>query len=181
MTTYYRFNDIKKNLSESTLCTIFGGTFDPIHEGHIRDIRALLEISATLIIAPTTQNPWKERTPTSVEHRIEMISLALTEEKIPHTVSNIILEDGVYILNYPYRYSIELLSYVLKYKKDVLWAIGEDLIHTAQEWKEWSTKGADFIVLPLLNGYSSTEVREKKIKELPSIKKYICDNKLYGD
>jgi nicotinate-nucleotide adenylyltransferase len=66
---------------------LFGGTFDPVHYGHLRPIEAArheLELPRVLIL-PNPQPPHKMREPlTPYAHRKEMLRLALAE--FPHLV-----------------------------------------------------------------------------------------------
>lgn len=179
MINYHFLNSLDISLINEDTCIIFGGTFDPIHEGHIEDIKRLKNISGTLIIAPTIQNPWKEKNPTDIDHRVNMICLALEEEKISYKKTNTISENGVYILNHPYQYSIELVNFVKQSRNNLLWAIGEDLVKSVKDWKNWETQGIDFIVLPIISGHSSTFIRNKAQEPLSAIKKYIELNSLY--
>jgi nicotinate-nucleotide adenylyltransferase len=60
---------------------IFGGTFDPIHYGHLNSIETVLsELKLDeMWIVPTRQNPFKEATQSaSPEHRLETVKLALS-------------------------------------------------------------------------------------------------------
>ena len=159
---------------------IFGGTFDPIHEGHIQDIKFLASNMKQVFLAPTTQNPWKSANPTSLEHRIEMIKIALNYENIKFENFENHQNAPVKIITSPYTYSIDILD-ILKNsgEKNLLWAIGEDLKESAKKWKDWDTKGIPFLILPILNGYSATSVREKSIPPHPAIGEYIKNNILY--
>ena len=61
---------------------VLGGTFDPIHRGHImvaEEIRARLNLAEVLFV-PTAQTPLKEDSPIlAVEHRVQMVSLAIAD------------------------------------------------------------------------------------------------------
>ncbi len=62
---------------------VLGGTFDPIHNGHIivaEEVRARLNLAEVLFV-PAGQ-PWlKEGTPISAaEHRVQMVRLAISEQ-----------------------------------------------------------------------------------------------------
>jgi nicotinate-nucleotide adenylyltransferase len=58
---------------------VFGGTFDPVHAGHV----AMAEASATrfgfdrLLFLPARQSPHKEASPTDAHHRVAMLALAI--------------------------------------------------------------------------------------------------------
>jgi len=59
---------------------ILGGTFDPVHNGHImmaQEAKDRLDLAEVLFI-PTARTPLKEGTDiTSVEHRVQMVILAI--------------------------------------------------------------------------------------------------------
>lgn len=59
---------------------LFGGTFDPIHLGHLRTAHAAREEVAArqVLLIPAAQSPHKQNAfPTSAEHRLAMIQLAI--------------------------------------------------------------------------------------------------------
>ncbi len=66
---------------------IFGGTFDPIHYGHLvaaEEARAVLALERVLIV-PAGQPPHKTKRPvTAAEHRLAMVELAISSN--PHFV-----------------------------------------------------------------------------------------------
>jgi nicotinate-nucleotide adenylyltransferase len=64
---------------------LFGGTFDPVHLGHITVAEAVVEkIDAEqLIFIPTKRSPLKNSFPTAGNnHRIKMLSLAISGKKL---------------------------------------------------------------------------------------------------
>ena len=60
---------------------LLGGSFDPIHEGHLELARALLKRfnPEKILMIPAQQNPLKDTRPTPAEHRWAMVELALKE------------------------------------------------------------------------------------------------------
>lgn len=59
---------------------ILGGSFDPIHLGHITIIQEAmkqLELDYFLVI-PTKHNPWKDSNAASSKHRVAMLEIALS-------------------------------------------------------------------------------------------------------
>lgn len=61
---------------------LFGGSFDPVHEGHLAIARAAqnqLEADEVWFI-PARQAPLKDRVPTDAQKRVDMLKLALRNE-----------------------------------------------------------------------------------------------------
>lgn len=177
----FDLEDFKSFHSEGYVCCIFGGSFDPIHEGHIADIKTLLSVCSTVIIAPTAQNPWKDDNPVDLSLRLKMIELVLAAEKISY--SQDFKQSGLVVSRLPYTYSIEFLNLVREKKQGstdkILWAIGEDLKDVVLNWKDWETDGVDLLVLPTLPGFSSTSVRTHNTMPHPALADFIAKNKLY--
>jgi cytidyltransferase-like protein len=177
----FDLEEFKSLHSKGYVCCIFGGSFDPIHEGHIVDIKTLLSICNTVIIAPTAQNPWKDDNPVDLSLRLKMIELVLDAENIKY--SKDFKQSGLVVSHLPYTYSIEFLNLVREKKQDskdkILWAIGEDLKDVVLNWKDWQTDGVDLLVLPTLPGYSSTSVRTQRVKPHSALADFIAKNRLY--
>ena len=58
---------------------IFGGTFDPVHFGHLRPVEAAaIKFGlARVLYVPAKLSPHKTETPTDARHRVAMLALAL--------------------------------------------------------------------------------------------------------
>ena len=58
---------------------IFGGSFDPVHKGHVKiALKAYKKLSLdTIYFVPARQNPLKHKKPVSPFHRMAMLALAL--------------------------------------------------------------------------------------------------------
>jgi nicotinate-nucleotide adenylyltransferase len=82
----------KASLSDSF--GVFGGTFDPIHYGHLRlaeEARELFNLREVLFV-PAAQSPFKNHL-TEAEHRFRMVELALADNPAFHA-SRIEIERG---------------------------------------------------------------------------------------
>lgn len=175
---------------------ILGGSFDPIHNGHIQIAKyALKRLPIDEVwFMPTMDTPLKDRTLTAYEHRVNMIRLAI----------------------YPYRrmklcqlekregksYTIDTVK---KLKKrypmyTFCWLIGSDQVAQLDKWKDIDTlmelvpfyvfaRESDTIsttypvqtaLMPLID-VSSTEIRNGfKLNMLPDqVRNYIAKHVLY--
>jgi len=58
---------------------LFGGSFDPFHDGHLAMIRATLErgLADLVMVMPAGHNPHKPAPAASVEHRLRMAELGV--------------------------------------------------------------------------------------------------------
>jgi nicotinate-nucleotide adenylyltransferase len=116
---------------------LFGGTFDPIHIGHLRCAEEMIEIFDLnrMIFVPASRPPHKlNGTITPFYHREQMIRLAI-EGNPAFTFSDV--EDrraGI-------SYSVETVEYILdKYSLenlDLYLILGQDAFHAIRTWKDW--------------------------------------------
>jgi nicotinate-nucleotide adenylyltransferase len=72
----------RSNLNRPKLIGIFGGTFDPIHLGHLRAMQMLsAQISFDAVHwVLSARPPHKDQTSASVEHRFKMLQLAIEDQ-----------------------------------------------------------------------------------------------------
>ena len=63
---------------------IYGGTFDPIHNGHLITARFVAEavVAKKVILVPANRSPLKNSTSASLEDRLEMLKLAVAEDDL---------------------------------------------------------------------------------------------------
>lgn len=175
---------------------IYVGSFNPVHEGHIKVVNYLLEnnyIDKVIILA--TPNYWDKKDLTELKHRVNMLRFYENE--------NIIIDD---IHNKePYTYQVLRL---LKehYPQDELYLIiGADNIINLDKWKnikeilnnkiivvnrnninieEYLNKfpKEQFIIIPSFPyiNISSTQIRNGDYKYLKKeVKDYITEHNLY--
>ena len=124
---------------------IFGGTFDPIHNGHLITAQAVKELRNLdkIIFIPSYISPHKKDITTSFpEHRINMLKLSI--EGIPYFdwTDYEIKKRGV-------SYTIDTLKELNKDYQEIELIIGEDNISTFDTWKspEEIIKLATLVVL----------------------------------
>ncbi|MFA5236201.1 MAG: nicotinate (nicotinamide) nucleotide adenylyltransferase, partial [Bacilli bacterium] len=177
---------------------LFGGTFDPIHLGHLGLLRIVKEKLAIdeVILLPTKQPPWKsEMAP--IEHRLAMLQLALSGtgyEVNPYEIER----SGV-------NYTIDtVLHFKSLYPNDSLYyLIGADQAALFHEWKQseaiaanaklvvYGRPGYDFaranvekyhmlVVEGRKFDVSSTAIRSLHSLDMPwPVIEYIIDHDLY--
>ncbi len=115
---------------------LLGGTFDPIHLGHLRCAEEILEIFGLgkLVFIPASHPPLKTRSDiTPFPHRMQMVSLATSGNRL-FSVSDI--EDR----KRGKSYSIETVKHFLKkYGKDLtlFFILGQDAFQGIEMWKDW--------------------------------------------
>jgi nicotinate-nucleotide adenylyltransferase len=185
---------------------IFGGTFDPIHLGHLITAQSVKEIRNLdkIIFIPAYISPHKtDAKPSSPEDRLNMIKLVV--ETIPFfEYSDIEIKMG------GISYTIDTLRELKKNYEKIEFIIGYDNIFTFHTWKEPDEifKLADVVVLKRKSSHppqfqdiyyrqavfvqtrgieiSATDIRERVKNGLPinflvppSVLEYIYEHKLY--
>lgn len=169
---------------------LFGGTFDPIHLGHLFVAQRALEIYQLdkVIFIPANDPPnKKDNVVTIFDHRINMIKLAIQDNE------NFIVDDIEY--ENDISYSIDTIrDYRFIHQYDDLYLIlGDDEYEELVVKESW--KNSDEIlklIIPVRfnrDDMSSTEIRNMfnyKIKAQkywlhPTTYLYIKENNLYGN
>jgi nicotinate-nucleotide adenylyltransferase len=114
---------------------IFGGSFDPIHKGHIESLKSVTEkfnLSKVLVI-PNKVSPLKDLSVASSLEKIKMLEIAFKDFK------EIEIEDYELKKEGP-SFMIETLQYLdkkLGKKKHFLLIIGEDSFQSFHLWKNY--------------------------------------------
>ena len=185
---------------------IFGGTFDPIHLGHLITAQSVKELRDLdkIIFIPAFISPHKtDAKASSPEDRLNMIKLAV--EGIPFfDFSDIEIKKG------GISYSVDTLQELKKHYTELEFIIGYDNIFTFHTWKEPDEifKLAKVIVLKRKSSHppqfedkyyhqsvfvqtrgieiSATDIRERVKHGMPinflvpsEVMKYIYKHKLY--
>ena len=185
---------------------IFGGTFDPIHHGHLITAQSVKEIRnlEKIIFIPAFISPHKQHEKaSSAEHRLNMLRLALNN--IPF------FECSDYeIKQHTISYTVDTLREFKKQYDEIDMIIGYDNIFQFHTWEQPDEifKLANIVVLKRKSSHpieyvdkyvesaifvqtrgieiSATDIRNRVHADLPihyllpkSVEEYIYKNKLY--
>lgn len=127
---------------------LFGGTFDPIHIGHLRcaeEVRELFSLDRVFFI-PAARQPLKTgQDITPYGHRGRMVRLAI-DDNPAFAISDIEQERG------GASYSIDTVTFFLNDAPstcELFFILGQDSFLRFQEWKEWEEllRRCHFIVM----------------------------------
>lgn len=187
---------------------IFGGTFDPIHHGHLITAQSVKETRELdkIIFMPAYISPHKQHAKaSSAQHRLNMLKLALDD--IPF------FEYSDYeIKQHTISYTIDTLREFKNYYEEIDLIIGYDNIFQFHTWKEPDEilKLANVVVLKRKSSHpldfidkyveaatfvqtrgieiSATDIRNRVHADLPiyylvpeKVLNYIYQNKLYKE
>ena len=122
-------------LNEKIVQAWFGGSFDPIHNGHLLAAQDLLEQLHldTLNFTPCYLSPLKQKTACSSQHRVNMLRLAI-EDCAQFSLDLRELErEGN-------SYTVETLAQLRAEKGEaacLLWVVGWDAFLSLPSWHRW--------------------------------------------
>ena len=112
---------------------VFGGTFDPVHNGHVLPVEAAarkFQLDRVLYV-PARLSPHKDAVPTDARHRVAMVALAIAGR--PDW--SIDLEE---LDRQPPSFTIDTLrSIAARHPDDELWLLmGTDILAGFARWRE---------------------------------------------
>ena len=128
---------------------LFGGSFDPIHNGHLFVIEELLSSARfeKFIVIPAG-NPWQKSVAASADHRLAMVEIALKDCMSRYReleISRFEIDDA------SPSYAFQSIDYfTLQNPGDnLVWIIGSDAFAKIDEWKEIEqvAKSVEFLVI----------------------------------
>jgi nicotinate-nucleotide adenylyltransferase len=125
---------------------IYGGTFDPIHHGHLilaREARELFGFKKVIFV-PAAASPFKDSPAASGQLRLSMLRVAIEDEP------GFELDDCELRRPAP-SYTIETIEEIRTRQRDaqIYCLIGEDNVPTLQKWHRFDElrKAVQFVVL----------------------------------
>lgn len=187
---------------------IFGGTFDPVHIGHLITARYVLEQRnlEKIIFIPCFISPHKldDKSVTS-KHRLEMVKLAIAGTDGFEYSDYEISKEGI-------SYTLDTVKHFKKLYSNIELIIGYDNLVVFDKWHKPDEilslaklavmhrkvdkdvimehdyhLRAELVETPVIE-ISSSEIRERISKKLPvdfllpeSVKNYVITNNLYAD
>ena len=128
---------------------LFGGSFDPIHNGHLFVIEELLSSARfeKFIVIPAG-NPWQKSVAASAAHRLAMVEIALKDCMSKYReleISRFEIEDS------RPSYAFQSIDYFTMQNPgdNLVWIIGSDAFAKIDEWKEIEqvAKSVEFLVI----------------------------------
>ena len=184
--------------NKSVKLGIYGGTFDPIHNGHLRVVVELLsrKIVDSIVLIPAGQPRLRNAEPVADgKSRLEMCNLAIQD--LPVGIKDLVTVSDIEINRDGPTYAIDTVNELTKSSAELFWIIGSDAYtnidkwHRAEELKELvnfividrpgSTEEESALDIGALD-ISATKVRQDQ--ELhgvsPSVRKFILERKLYA-
>jgi nicotinate (nicotinamide) nucleotide adenylyltransferase len=128
--------DAKRRTAHIARIALYGGTFDPVHDGHVAVARELLKLFALdeVLFIPAHVAPHKRRNvpPVSPWHRYAMLTLA-TQNEARFRISTIELDE-------PEKpYTVETIARLKVAMPDAhfLFVMGADSWEEVTTWREW--------------------------------------------
>ena len=111
---------------------LYGGSFDPVHLGHIALARHLLRTGAEVHLIVSVNPPYRSSPRASLEHRKAMLSIAFEGELA------VCIERTSDYCESPY--TIDLLRSARRRAGDTVslgWAMGSDQFAMLNTWRQW--------------------------------------------
>lgn len=178
---------------------LYGGTFDPIHQGHLHLIKQLFarDLVDELVVVPTGE-PWlRDHAPfASAQDRLAMAHLAVQE--LPTAIRDHVLVSDVEVTRSGPTYTIETVEELKKFRPSATWflILGSDAYASIDEWHRSAElqslievlviardgEGFNIDALPVSASQIRSQIQnhESAIKYLPeSVWAYIKERNLY--
>jgi nicotinate-nucleotide adenylyltransferase len=146
---------------------LFGGAFDPFHNGHQYIINQLKLLNFTkIILVPTGVSAFNKNL-TEAKHRINMINAATNDVEVSDYEVN--QSDQI-------TFSIDTIKFYLKTYPHLTIVIGEDCFYTFDRWKDWK-KIIELVKIIVIKRKSDIDdflwiAKTKKIDVVKNFKKF---------
>ena len=157
---------------------VYGGTFDPFHQGHLSVLSFLRKRFSKIVLAPTSSNPWKDAPEAEFFDRLRMIELVLKAEKFEFSRKK--TGSLIWLCEYPYVFSKDLATKLIEdFGPNLSWAVGADSAETVKNWKDWDALNIPLVVAPVEIKIHSEAIRAGKESLHPAITSFAAEYNLY--
>lgn len=152
-------------MNHTSNMAVYGGTFDPIHNGHVEVITGVYTHTHYnhIVCVPNAQNPQKNYHPTASGHdRLNMLHLALQDITYASLIDYEIKKDTP-------SYTIDTLLYLRSFyhiENKIGLIVGSDILIGLSEWEniDYLTSLVELLVIPR-PGYDIDTIINKDIDE----------------
>ena len=145
---------------------IFGGTFDPVHDGHIASAKMLVaKLSLdTLYFMPCQQHPFHKHPGASPAQRSQMLSLAVADEERLQVDDRELRRDGI-------SYTVDSLQAIRSEFGDdaiIVFILGTDAFASLHQWDRWQSllSFANVAVIERAGQIAAAQIVEPALKTL---------------
>lgn len=117
------------------LQALFGGTFDPIHYGHLRPVEILAKTTglAQVILLPNHVPPHRPQPEASAQQRVAMVELAIQNNPLfSLDTRELARETPSYTLD-----TLRELRHQLGHQQPLAFIIGQDSLLSINTWYQW--------------------------------------------
>lgn len=112
---------------------LLGGTFDPVHDGHLNVARHVREQSGcTVHLLPTSQSPFKQTGGATAAQRLAMLQLAIADQSGVAIDTHELAQTGVH-------YTVDTWRYFQAQKVVPIFVLGWDAFCSLPRWQEADT------------------------------------------
>ncbi len=172
---------------------VYGGSFDPIHAGHLSMVERAIGLDYAVILVPAFRHAFGKRSAPFV-HRVRMCALALAARQLQDKAHVCPLEQRLATDQNAPVYTYDVLCHIReKLQVSPCLLVGPDI---DAEWKRWY-RHADIdrefgrLCLPMTHAVRSTDIRQRlnRAEDLGALSclvpdpvlTYIIEHRLYRD
>ena len=134
-----------------TKTAIFGGSFDPVHRGHMEIVKNLCRLFDRVIVVPSYISPFKAGAECAdFAHRLNMLRLALAEEGLSGTVEISTFEIDRGKTKGAVSYTVDTVKHYSNPDELLFVVVGAEMLKGLHLWKDCKklNKLAAFYVVP---------------------------------
>ena len=110
---------------------LFGGSFDPIHKGHLEIINKASQIANKVIVLPNYLNPLKHSFSAPADLRLKWLKQTINNPKVE--ISDYEIKQNKVC------YTIDTVKYFKQFYDKISFVIGADNLKTLDKWKDIET------------------------------------------